>query len=120
MTQIVRAFPVLPGKEKTARQFAAELGGDRRRETSAFFSQYGVKSESWHLQQTPQGAFVIVVTELAAPPGIQVQVQAQSYATAQGPFERWFKDSVRELCGVDPDAQPLGPPTETIFDWNGQ
>jgi len=120
VTKIVRAFPVLPGKEKAARVFAAELGGARRAETSAFFGQFGVKSESWHLQNTAQGAFVIVVTELAAPPGIQVQVQAQSYATAQGPFERWFKDSVRELCGVDPDAQPLGPPTETIFDWNGQ
>ena len=120
MARVVRAFPVLPGREKAAREFAATLGGARRAEATAFFSQFGVKSESWHWQQTPQGAFVIVVTELAAPPGIQVQVQAQSYASAQGPFERWFKDNVRELCGVDADTQPLGPPTENVFEWNGQ
>ena len=119
MTRVVRAFPVLPGKEIAAREFADTLGGTRRPEATAFFNRFGIKSESWHLQQTPHGAFVIVVSELAAPPGIQVNVQAQSYASAQEPFERWFKDNVRGLCGVDPDAQPLGPPTETIFDWSG-
>lgn len=119
MTQVVRAFPIVPGKEKAARDFAAQLGGARRLAATAFFNQFGVKSESWHLQETPQGAFVIVVTELTAPPGVLVQVQAQSYAKAQGPFERWFKDNVREVSGVDPDTQPLGPPTEAIFSWNG-
>ena len=118
MAKVVRAFPVLPGKEKAAREFAAQLGGPRRQDATAFFNTFGVVSESWHWQQTPQGAFVIVVTELGAPPGIQMQVQAQAYASAQGIFERWFKDNVRELCGVDPDQQPLGPPTEPIFEWS--
>ena len=117
MTIIVRAFPVLPGKEHAAREFAAALGGARRKEASAFYKHYGVTRESWHLQETPQGTFVIVATELDASPGIQVQVQAQAYASAQGSFDRWFKDNVREICGVNADEQPLGPPTETIFEW---
>jgi hypothetical protein len=117
MALVVRAFPVLPGKEQAARDFAATLGEARRQEAGMFYRQYGVARESWHLQQTPQGALIIVVTELGAPAGIQVQVQAQAYAKAQGSFERWFKDNVRELCGVNPDEQPLGPPTETLFDW---
>jgi hypothetical protein len=117
MAMVVRAFPVLPGKEQAARDFAATLGSARREDAAAFFGRYGVTRESWHLQQMPRGTFIIVVTELGASPGIQVHVQAQAYASAQHAFERWFKDNVRELCGVDPDQQPLGPPTETIFDW---
>ena len=120
MAMVVRAFPVLPGKEQAAREFAGTLGSARRSEASAFFARYGVTRESWHLQQTPQGAFIIVVTELGASPGLQVHVQAQAYASAQHAFDRWFKDSVRELCGVNPDEQPLGPPTETIFDWDAK
>ena len=117
MTMVVRAFPVLPGKEKATRAFAVTLQ-ERALEASAFFNRFGIMRESWHLQKTPNGEFVIVVTELGAPPGLQVHVQAQAYATAQGAFERWFKDSVRELCGVNPDEQPLGPPTEKIYEWS--
>jgi len=113
---VVRAFPVLPGKEQAARDFAAAVGA-RRDETGRFFKRYGVTRESWQLQKTPQGAFIIVVTQLGAAPGLEVQVQAQAYASAQDAFDRWFKDNVRELCGVNPDEQPLGPPTETLFDW---
>src|SRR5215213_1654046 len=119
MPKVVRAFPVVPGKENAARAFAAELGGARRQEATAFFKRYGIESESWHLQKTPNGVFIIVVTDLAPPPGIQIHAQAQTYAAAQAPFERWFKDNVKALSGVDPDTQPLGPPTEAIFDWAG-
>ena len=54
------------------------------------------------------------MTEVADPH----DVHAQAYGASQGRFERWFKDNVRALCGVDADAQPLGPPTETIFSWS--
>jgi hypothetical protein len=118
MAMVVRAFPVLPGKEQAAREFAATVGSARRDEASTFYKRYGVMRESWHLQNTPHGAFIIVVTELGASPGIQVNVQAQAYASAQSAFDRWFKDNVRELCGVNPDEQPLGPPTETLLDWS--
>ena len=114
MTTIVRAFPVLAGKEDAARTFAEDVGHSRRGETAAFLSAFGVQRESWHLQRTPQGTFIIVVTEVADPH----DVHAQAYGASQGRFERWFKDNVRALCGVDADAQPLGPPTETIFSWS--
>jgi hypothetical protein len=120
MAMVVRAFPVLPGREQAAREFASTLGSARRSEASAFFNRYGVTRESWHLQQTANGTFIIVVTELGASPGLQVHVQAQAYASAQHAFERWFKDNVRELCGVNPDEQPLGPATEKIFEWTAQ
>lgn len=114
MAMVVRAFPVLAGKEERAVKFAQACAGARGGEHAAFLETFGVRHESWHLQRTPQGTFVIVVTDVENPP----QEKAQAYRAAQDAHGRWFKDNIRELCGVDPAAQPLGPPTETIFRWD--
>jgi hypothetical protein len=114
MPLVVRAFPVLPGKEAEIREFAAELAGARRSEAAAFYRSFGVTHESWHLQHTEHGAWVIGVTELDEDP----QVKAQAYATSQRPFDRWFKDRIENLTGIDPDREPLGPPTETLFEFS--
>jgi hypothetical protein len=114
MAMIVRAFPVLAGKEDAARRFAESVSGARKQETASFLQGFGVRRESWHLQQTAQGTFIIVVTDVEEPP----HEKARAYGASQGAYERWFKDNVRELCGVNADEQPLGPPTETIFSWD--
>ena len=114
MAMIVRAFPVLPGKEDAAREFAKAVGDARRGETAAFLQGFGVRRESWHLQHAAQGLQIIVVTDVEDPP----LEKARAYGASQGAYERWFKDNVKALCGVDPDVQPLGPPTETIFSWD--
>ncbi|HEV7802998.1 MAG TPA: hypothetical protein VGP15_18135 [Burkholderiales bacterium] len=114
MAMIVRAFPVLPGKEDAALKFAQAVGDSRRHDTASFLQSFGVRRETWHLQRTPHGAFVIVVTDVEDPP----LTRAQAYGAAQGAYERWFKDNIRDLCGIDADTQPLGPPTETIFSWD--
>ena len=113
MGLVVRAFPVVPGKEELARAFAEELKTKRAAEAREFFARFGVSRESWHLQTTPHGTWVIGVTEIS---GLPVAVAAQEYSQSERPFDRWFKDQVHELSGINPDEQPLGPPTETIFD----
>lgn len=40
-------------------------------------------------------------------------------AESHAPFETWFKGRVLELCGVDPNRQPEGPPAKPLFDWLG-
>ena len=55
---------------------------------------------------------VIGVTEIDEDPS----AKAQAYADSIRPFDLWFKDQVRNLTGVDPNVQPLGPPSEVIFD----
>src|SRR5262249_36553616 len=104
MALIVRAFPILPGKEDELRRFADEIRSERDR-AAAFYAGFAVVRESWHLQQTPQGTLAICVTDLARDPAAMAKV----YARSDRPFDRWFKDRVRELTGVDPDAQPFGP-----------
>src|ERR1700749_518321 len=104
MPMIVRAFPVLPGKDDAALAFAREAGEMRKEQTASFLQSYGVRRESWHLQRTPQGTFIIVVTDVEEPP----LEKARAYSAAQGAYERWFKDNVKILSGIDPDTQPLG------------
>ena len=114
MALIVRAFPVLPGKEAELRRFAEDVRGPERERAAAFFTGLGVVHESWHIQQTSQGSAVICVTDLARDPA----PMARAYARSDRPFDRWFKTRIRDLTGIDPDVEPFGPPSETIFAWD--
>lgn len=113
MQLLVRAFPVLPGKEAQLQQFAQELRTTRAEALQDFHQRLGVARESWHLQHTTQGSWVIAVTEIAGKP---VEAAGQDYAASDFEFAMWFKDQVNQLSGIDPIAAPLGPPTTCIFD----
>jgi len=111
--RVVRAFPVLRGKEADLDLFVREVS-ERVAELAPFYSQFGITHESWYRQDTPSGLLVIVVTEIMRTP---VSSVAQQYQATERPFDRWFKDRVRDLSGIDPDSTPLGPPSENIFSW---
>jgi len=114
MALVVRAFP-LRGPVADLQAFASELTGARASDAERFYRHYGVDHESWHLQQTPSGPWVIAVTSLADP------VEAASrYADATEEFHVWFKDQVLSLTGVDPNKTPLGPPTTQVFAWSSR
>ena len=113
MQLIVRAFPLLPGAEEEVLLMAHEVQTTRAAAAREFYARMGVARESWHLQRTPHGTWIIGVTQIADRPVAEV---AEAYASSQEPFDRWFKDRVLALSGIDPDAAPLGPPTECIFD----
>jgi hypothetical protein len=115
MALIVRAFPVLPGKAEDVRKLAAEMADSRRQEAAEFYKSFGVIRESWHFQEDPPGPMVISVTEIEGEP----DASAQAYAESVRPFDCWFKEQVYNLSGIDPNSQPLGPPSEVIFDLQG-
>ncbi|MDC0723149.1 hypothetical protein [Nannocystis bainbridge] len=94
-------------------EFVAAIRGPRRAETTAFFRRYGVRHESWHLQDTGRGLEVLVVTLIDAP-----AAAADAYAASTGDFELWFKAQVLDLSGNDPNESPLGPPTLEVFAWD--
>jgi hypothetical protein len=117
MQRIVRAFPVLSGQEDAARQLAREIGTTRQAEAAAFYQRFGVTHECWFTQQTPQGLLMIAITDFGGQP---VADAASEYATSLAPFEAWFKERVLAISGIDQATQPLGPPTECVFDWPPQ
>jgi hypothetical protein len=114
MPRVVRAFP-LKASIADLTAFSEALAGPRSGDAERFFRRYGVASESWHLQKTDHGPWVIVVTELADPVDA-----APRYADATEAFHLWFKSQVVTLTGVDPNYTPLGPPTREVFAWSSE
>lgn len=115
MATIVRAYPLLPGKEQNLAEFLREVRDARREKADAFYRGLGVHRESWHLQHTETGPIVIVATEVD-----NVDASESQYQQAVGEFDQWFKARVFELSGYDPNRMPLGPPSQQIFEWSEQ
>lgn len=113
MSFLVRAFPL---RESVAdfEAFVSALQGPRQAEVAAFYEAYGIGHESWYLQHTENGPWVIVVTLVRNP-----AETAPKYAQASDAFASWFKGQVLTLSGVDPSVAPLGPPTTEVFHWSG-
>jgi len=113
MQLVVRAFPVLPGYEGRARQVAREMQTTRASASRDFYRRHGVARETWHIQMTAHGMLLIGVTQVPEGP---VDLAAKAYAASEEPFDRWLKDQVKHLTGIDLDLTPLGPESECIFD----
>jgi hypothetical protein len=116
MELIVRAFNVLPGQEEELLELGREMKR-RASEVGSFYGRYGVSHESWHLQRTEGGAMVIAITQFEAR---DVAAAANAYQHSSDDFESWFHGKVRQICGIDPREQPLGPLTDCIFRWDGE
>jgi hypothetical protein len=105
------AFPILAGKEKEGRDFAAACMGERRKEFEAQLARNGIGRETWALQETPMGSFMLVWFE--AP---DVEKVFTDLATSGDEFTIWFRDQVKDLTGFDLAAPPEGPPPDVLVD----
>ena len=110
MTLLVRAFPVICDRSEVEK-LTAEMN-ERSADVRRFYESFGVTRESWFLQETEHGPMVIGVTEVN-----DLETAAQDYAQTTEHFAAWFKNRVKEISGIDPNEQPLGPPTEQIFEF---
>lgn len=106
------AFPILPGKEKEGRAFAAACMGERRAGFEALQAMSKVTRETWALQETPMGAFMLVWFE--AP---DVEKAFTDLAATDNEFTTWFRGQVKDLTGVDLGAPPESAPPEVLVDW---
>ena len=105
-------FPLLPGKEDALRAFASDVLGSRRAEFDKIQANGGTTRETWSIQQTPMGSFVVVWFE-----GDPERAFGE-LAADQSEFATWFKQQVLELSGVDLGAPSDEPMPETILDWS--
>jgi hypothetical protein len=111
MSLVVRAYP-LPRGRQALEAFAEELRGERAQQTRDFYERYGAR-ETWHVQETEHGTWVIGVTQLDGRTMVDVGAE---YAATTAEFDSWFKQRVLEVTGIDPNSEPLGPPTQLVFD----
>jgi len=103
-------FPVLPGNEGAAKQFAEACMGPRRKECVEYLNRVGIIKESWHLQKTPTGSFVVVHFESEDP-----AKAFKALAESRHPFDLWFKQQALQVSGVDLGKPMEGTPPEEIF-----
>ena len=115
MQLIVRAFPIKDSAKQDLDQMIRSLKGERKDEAAAFYRRHGLSHESWHLQETPNGPWVIGISALDDPGGTQAR-----YARATDAFDSWFKSQIGKITGFDLDEQPLGPPTKCIYGWSDE
>lgn len=103
-------FPIQSGKEDDARAFAAETVGARRAEFEAHLARADITRETWALQETPMGSFIVVWFEG------DVEKAFTELATDESDYTNWFRGRVLDITGVDLGAPPDGPPPAILID----
>ena len=105
-------FPILPGKEQQGRDFAAACVGERSEGFDAQAARGGLIRETWALQETPMGSFMVVWFEA---PDVE---KAFMELTSDDEFTVWFRGQVNDVTGIDLGVPPEGPLPEVLVDWN--
>jgi hypothetical protein len=104
-------FPIQAGKEEDVRAFAAETFGPRRPDFEAHLARAGITRETWALQETPMGSFILVWFEG------DVEKAFADLATDNSEYTTWFRARVLDVTGVDL-GQPSGdPPPAVLIDY---
>src|SRR3954447_7073548 len=96
-------FPILEGKEEAGRSFAAETVGARRSGFEALQARSNVTRETWAMQETPMGSFMLVWFEG------DVEKAFTDLATNESEFAVWLRAQVNDITGVDLGKPPDGP-----------
>jgi hypothetical protein len=105
-------FPIQAGKEEEARAFAREAVGARLAGFEAHHARSSTSRETWALQETPMGSFMLVWFEG------DVEKAFADLATSDDEFVTWFRGRILDLTGVDLGAPPAGPPPAVLVDWH--
>jgi len=93
---VTLVIPILPGQAEAWRRFRQELEGSRRQAFVAWGERLGLTVQQIWLNDTPGGAVVVLNLEVADQEAVLVQL-----ADASQPFDRWLRDQVLALHGLD-------------------
>jgi hypothetical protein len=107
------AFPILAGKEDAARAFAETTIGAKRAQFDELQARAKTRRETWTIQSTPMGAFMLVWFE-----SDDIEGAFTDLATAQDEFTVWFRAQVLDTTGVDLSAPDGSPPPEVVLEWS--
>ncbi|GAC1308214.1 MAG: hypothetical protein NVSMB16_04480 [Acidimicrobiales bacterium] len=105
-------FPIIAGKEEAARKFAADTMGARRAGYEELQKDSSITRETWSMQETPMGSFMLVWFEG------DVEKAFSHLAGDDSEFGTWFKGQVLDITGVDLSADPDGPLPAVVVDWH--
>jgi hypothetical protein len=106
------AFPILQGKTEQALKLAADLTGTRRADYEAGLKRAGMIRETWSLQRTPIGDFMLIWFEAE-----NVERVFEILAVSTEPIDVWLREQVLEVNGIDLSGPIEGPPPEFVGEW---
>lgn len=94
--QLILVSPILPGRTETCRRFVQEMNDGRGDAYAVSRSQIGIDDERIWIHETVTAAMLIILMETASPDDV-----LQALATSQRPFDRWFREEIRTVSGLD-------------------
>jgi hypothetical protein len=90
---------------------AIVLRGERKEAFESSRQGHGITREAVWIQQTPGGDFAVVYLEAD-----DLQAAFAGLGSSQEPFDRWFRDVIREVHGID--LAEGFPPPEQLLDYS--
>jgi len=105
-------FPITEGKEDAARKFAAETVGARKADFDAMQARSNITRETWSMQETPMGSFMLVWFEG------DIEKAFSDLASDNSEFATWFRGQVIDLTGVDLAAPSEEPLPDVLVNWH--
>jgi uncharacterized protein YbjT (DUF2867 family) len=103
------AVPLAADKLDAWKGWVEELTGPRQAEFDDMNARLGLTEHRAYLQPTPDGNYLAVVFQ----DGPGADTFAESLASSEHEFDRWFLATIADLHGIDPDG-PL-PPTPVRY-----
>ncbi len=110
LQQLIFTLPVVPGKTQALKEFIATAMGPKWKEYDASQKRHGIHKETWFLQSTPQGDWIISYAELD-----DIQKAFGGFAVSTDPFDVWARDQTKEITGIDFSQPPQTPLPEQIL-----
>jgi hypothetical protein len=112
MQSVGFVLPLLPGKTETDRSVMRSCWqGERKASHQSARERLGITRESVWIQDTPGGDVVVVYMEAD-----DVQAAIEGMASSEEPFDRFFRNHLRDVHGLDL-ANGFTPP-EQVLDFN--
>jgi hypothetical protein len=111
-TGLAFAAPLAKGKAEAGTTLIREAFETRRQELTESRLVLGQTREEVFLNQTPMGDVAVVYLEGDDP------IRAnEEFALSQKPYDRWFKDRLKEIFPPFVDFDQPVPPNQQVFEW---
>ncbi|WP_332662701.1 hypothetical protein [Aeromicrobium sp.] len=111
MSALGFVLPLLPGKTDDDREAMTSCWtGHRKGAFEASRKRHGITREAVWIQTTPAGDAAVIYVEAE-----NLEAMLKGLAESQEPFDRWFREYVRDVHGVA--LEDGFPPPEQVLDF---
>ena len=104
--------PILPDRLEAWRRFGQELLGSRRGEYEESRRRLGITRELAWFTQVSREEWAILYLEACDAAHVLARL-----AASEVPFDRWYRQQIAQLHGLDVARAAAWPASELVFEW---